>query len=77
MKQILGTLLLCLAGLECVYGQQTTATLVGTVTDPSAALVSGATVAVTNIQTGVRREAKTDSTGNYSVPFGDSGEGER
>ncbi len=52
-----------------LYGQQTTATLVGTVTDPSGAAVSDASVAVVNLQTNVRHETKTDQTGNFTAPF--------
>src|SRR5258708_15006910 len=52
-----------------ILAQQTTATLVGTVTDPSNSAVSGGAVTVVNLKTGVRRESKTDSTGNYTIPF--------
>ncbi len=43
------------------------ATLVGTVSDPSGAVVPGARVEVTSQDTGLRREAKTGAAGNYSL----------
>src|SRR5882762_753543 len=60
---------LLLAATMSLSGQQTRATLVGTLTDPSGAVISGSTVTIVNLQTGVRRETKTDPTGNYTVPF--------
>lgn len=47
-------------------GFSQTATVNGIVTDSSQALVVGATVEVTNIETGLRREARTNDTGNYN-----------
>src|SRR4029450_5227866 len=40
----------------------------GTVTDQSGAIVPGATVTITNVQTGKTREAISDDAGNYSIP---------
>src|SRR5579862_4654717 len=45
-----------------------TGTLRGTVTEPQKAVVSGATVTVTNTRTGAVRTTKTDSTGEYLMP---------
>jgi len=67
----LGTaLLLCLClGLPLSLGaQQTTATLVGNVTDPSGAAVVGATLTATNTGTNTVRTTKTDNDGKYSIP---------
>jgi hypothetical protein len=47
---------------------QVSASLSGTVTDPSGASVSGATVIVNNIDTGTVRTSMTDSTGQYLLP---------
>jgi len=44
------------------------ATLVGTVTDPSGAAVSSATITITNIDTGVSRTLATSSDGQYVAP---------
>ncbi|WP_263358837.1 carboxypeptidase-like regulatory domain-containing protein [Acidicapsa ligni] len=46
---------------------QTTATVNGTVTDSSNALIPGATVVLSNPSTGVRYEVKTDSAGSYRL----------
>ncbi|MEW5978797.1 MAG: carboxypeptidase regulatory-like domain-containing protein [Acidobacteriota bacterium] len=41
--------------------------LVGIVTDPSGAVITGAQVMIKNVQTGVERRAATDDRGRYSV----------
>jgi hypothetical protein len=46
-----------------------TATLVGTVTDPTGAAVLRAAVTVTNVQTRVVSHGETSAEGNYYVPF--------
>ena len=50
-----------------VHGQTTSATMVGTVTDPSGAFVSGATVSVINTGTNQARTATTNDSGAYNV----------
>ena len=69
MQRSLGTCFLALLGLLFVpaaFGQTaSTGALTGTVTDPSAAVVPGAQVVVTNIATGQVRTVKTDGTGVY------------
>src|SRR5688572_15484726 len=47
------------------FAQFETAALVGTVTDASGAIVTGATITVTNANTGVGQSRITDSHGNY------------
>jgi len=47
------------------HGQGTSASLTGNVTDSSGAVVSGATVTITNVDTNFTQIAKTDSVGNY------------
>ncbi|MEO8129610.1 MAG: TonB-dependent receptor, partial [Bryobacteraceae bacterium] len=44
-----------------------TATLLGTITDPSGALVANVTVTATNADTQLTRAAETDSSGNYTI----------
>ena len=44
-----------------------TATILGRVSDLSQAVVSGAQITVKNNQTGLRRTAKTDATGKFSI----------
>src|SRR5262249_49358938 len=46
-----------------------TATLKGTVTDPSRALVGGATVTARNIDRGITRQVTTNSDGDYQIPL--------
>ena len=48
--------------------QATTASVRGTVTDPSNAVVRGASVTVVNASTGITNEQKTDSKGNFLFP---------
>lgn len=53
--------------------QQNLGIIVGRVVDPSAAVIGGATVTLTNEETGVRRTATTAGAGNYAfggLPFG-------
>ena len=49
------------------YGQST-ATLSGSVTDPSGAVVPNAQITVQGLATGVTRVVTSDSAGNYTVP---------
>src|SRR5579871_3465860 len=59
--------------LGAAWAQQNLGVIVGKVTDPSGAMVSGATVALTSEATGVRRNATTGASGNYAfggLPFG-------
>jgi hypothetical protein len=61
---LLGAIAL-LAG-ETAYAQ--TASLAGTILDPSAAGVSGATIKATNLATATVRTARTDASGAYLIP---------
>lgn len=54
------------AGLA--YSQTLNATLLGTVTDISGAVVPSAKVAITEVNTNVSRTGQTDDRGNYSFP---------
>src|SRR4051794_21888790 len=44
---------------------QTTGSVTGTVTDPSSAVVAGATVTITSVATGAERSAVTNSSGVF------------
>jgi hypothetical protein len=62
----------CLIGLfvEIANGQnRTTAELIGTVTDPSGAMLAGASVTVVNVQTKAAFPVTTNQAGYYDVPF--------
>jgi len=50
-----------------VSAQTFRGTILGTVTDPNGALVSGAKITVKNTSTGLERSTKTDDAGNYTV----------
>src|SRR3989454_9320977 len=58
---------LMLAALSSSAFAQSTATLQGSVTDPSGAVVSGVKVTVRNQATASERITQTDSAGNYQV----------
>lgn len=58
---------LTLTGGSIAFGQST-ATISGTVTDPSGAVVPQAQIRVHSLSTGTDRAAASDSTGNYTVP---------
>jgi len=66
MAVLLGTILLGFSAP--VMGQSVNATLLGTVSDSSGAVVAGAKVTITEINTGVKREAATNESGNYEFP---------
>src|SRR5437016_7485341 len=50
-----------------VYGQGTSGTILGTVTDPQGAVIAGVTVSVKNLDTRRQRQVVTDSSGYYRV----------
>jgi len=58
---------LVIATPTVLFAQRTTASVRGTVTDSSHALVPGATVTVTNEDTGLTRSAVTNADGVYTV----------
>ena len=47
------------------FGQQTTATVTGQVTDPSGSIVTGARVTLTNTDTNTSGSTTTGSSGDY------------
>ena len=51
-----------------LVGQTFRGTILGSVTDPSGAVVAGATVKVRNVATGLERTTVTSGDGSYSVP---------
>jgi len=60
------TLLFAFVALNVsVLGQTATSSLHGTISDPKGAVVSGATVTITNPATGFHRSTKSDSQGSY------------
>jgi type 1 fimbria pilin len=59
---------LWLVALSTVAYGQGSATIVGTVTDPTGAVVANANLTITNVDDGFVRTTTSNSTGNYSAP---------
>src|SRR5437867_1327493 len=57
-----------LSSLGSLWAQSDRATITGNVTDPSGAVIVGATVAATNTATRVSTRTTSSSTGNYTIP---------
>ena len=64
----LATVLMLTVFLPLGLRAQERATIVGTVVDPSGAIVPGAHVTITNTATSVSRVVETNSSGNYIAP---------
>jgi hypothetical protein len=60
--------LLACAIAGSAWGQAVTASLVGTITDASGAVVVNAKVVITETNTNVSRTGNTNESGNYSFP---------
>jgi len=58
-----------LAMASTLFAQGNTGTILGTITDPSGAVMPGVKVTVTNIDTGVALPATTNSVGDYAARF--------
>ncbi len=67
-RKLLRIGLLGALALPALLGQSDVARIVGTVTDPSGAVVPGASVAVKNEKTGQERKVVADSAGYYVAP---------
>ncbi len=61
-------------GVLKLNSQTTSTAVLGTVTDPSGGLVAGAKVTLLQVQTGIKRQDVTSSTGDYTFPLLDPGE---
>ncbi len=68
LRTILTVLCLAACCTGAAWSQTVNATLLGTVTDASGAVVPGAKVTITETQTGVAHTAQTNESGNYIVP---------
>jgi hypothetical protein len=60
--------LLLIGSVETIFAQSATATLTGTVTDETGAVVAGATVVVTDLAKQLERQTTTNSDGFFIVP---------
>ena len=67
-----GMLFLALAalfvGANAAWGQEVTATITGTVTDPSGAAIAGATVTAKSLQRGITYSGTSNDSGIYRIP---------
>ena len=61
---ILNTLL-----VPAAFAQQNTATILGTVVDPSGATIAGAKVTATDELTGFKRSVESEASGAYLIPL--------
>ena len=61
--------LFSLSAFQLSFGQANTGTILGNVVDPSGAPVPGCKITVKDVQTGIVKETKTDSSGNYVVSY--------
>ena len=67
MSRVVAMTLACSTLGAPVFAQSTQATIVGTVTDASGAVVPNATITVTNTDANVTRVVTTDASGNYQI----------
>ena len=73
-KFILTTLALFLFALSfTAHAQTSKGTVVGTVLDPNGAAVTGASIKLTNVETGISRDATTSAEGTYRFEAVDPG----
>ncbi|HEV2383340.1 MAG TPA: TonB-dependent receptor [Terriglobia bacterium] len=66
---VLVGLWLILGSLGLLWAQSDRATITGTVTDQTGAVIVGAAVTATNVATGISIRATTSSAGDYEVPL--------
>ncbi len=61
-------LFLATTAVSTAWGQQTTATLLGSIVDASGAAMPGVNIKATNLATNLARETVSDQAGNYTLP---------
>src|SRR3954454_15722549 len=59
---------IAIASFFCSFLLAQNSTVQGVVKDPTDAVIQGASVVITNLETGLRREATTNDSGLYTVP---------
>src|SRR5688572_29987094 len=67
-KTLLAAALVVLSGSSLLFAQTDRATLTGTVTDQSGALIPGATVTAIHTATNATRNVQTNATGEFVLP---------
>ena len=68
MRYATMTLMLGVAFARLLNAQESTARLLGTVTDPTGAVIPAASVVARNVATGLERNTVANESGNYSIP---------
>jgi len=67
-RHVLASLCLLVCGASrSLWGQAATATITGTVTDSTGAVVAGADISAKNTGTGITRSTQSDNQGRYSL----------
>jgi hypothetical protein len=69
MRSICGLAALAVFSAAMAWSQEARGTILGRVTDPQNAVVTGATVQVTNLATGITMNLKSNEQGNFEAPF--------
>lgn len=64
-RRIASGLLALICTLPTVFGQETRASLSGTISDPSGSAIAAATLVLTNVETAVENRTTTNSMGQY------------
>ena len=65
----ISVLILCVALVPLLDAQDSSARLLGTITDPTGAVIPGATIVARNLATGLERKATANESGDYSIPM--------
>src|SRR5262245_60987939 len=68
-RSLISTCVFLFAGAELCSAQESRATLIGRTTDPSGAIVAGATVRAINNATNAEVTSTTNESGNYEIPY--------
>src|SRR5262249_11152496 len=66
---IITAVLVCFFAACTLSAQTATGRIVGTVTDPTSAVIPGATITVTNVDTKVTQQVITNEQGFYQAPL--------
>lgn len=65
----LSTFVLLITASVATWAQSSSGTFLGVVRDSTGAVVPGASISIVNQDTGFRREATTDNSGEYEMPY--------
>jgi hypothetical protein len=68
LRLVLLVVAIAVISVEALGQGETTSAIVGQVTDATGAVVPGATVTITNRDTGMKRSVRSDEAGRFSFP---------